>query len=214
MSKAYSLLLVRHAQADHHLKDITGGWTDTDLTELGLRQTELLAGRLARDLAGYPLHLGVSHLHRAVQTAQVIGQVLNLEVHIYPGLADLSNGVAAGKTHAEARHLAIPPSEPIVDWQPYPEAESWRQFYNRVSDFIEVFTASQQSPAILVTHAAVVHAIIGWWLDLPANARVHFDAAPASLTVLKCSRWNEPSLERLNDTAHLEMGGIGDKLVL
>ncbi|MEW5869239.1 MAG: histidine phosphatase family protein [Chloroflexota bacterium] len=203
MEIKHPLLLVRHGEAEHHIQGITGGWSDTRLTETGLRQVNLLAGRLHEELNHHPIHLGSSNLQRARQTAQVIASSLAVEVQIYESLTDLNNGVAAGKTHQQARQVALPLSEPVIDWQPYPQAETWRQFYARVSRFMETFCRWQQSPALLVTHAATLHVIVAWWLGLPVESRTHFDAAPASLTVLKINRWGERSLERLNDTAHL-----------
>lgn len=37
------IILVRHGEATHHTQHLTGGWTDSDLTEAGRRQLEALA---------------------------------------------------------------------------------------------------------------------------------------------------------------------------
>jgi probable phosphoglycerate mutase len=202
------LLLVRHGQAEHHIRSITGGWSDTTLTEKGRKQSVNLALRLGRELNGSSVGLGTSVLQRAVQTAAIIGETLDLEPHIYPALADLNNGLAAGKTHIEAQNLALPPSEPILDWRPYPQAESWRDFYARMKNFLEEFSAAQEHPAILVTHAANIHVIVVWWLGLTPESRAQFEVAPASLSVLRQNRFGEPAVERLNDTAHLYENGM------
>lgn len=39
------IILVRHGEATHHTQHLTGGWTDSDLTEAGRRQLEALAGK-------------------------------------------------------------------------------------------------------------------------------------------------------------------------
>ena len=41
------IILVRHGEATHHTQHLTGGWTDSDLTEAGRRQLEALAEKLA-----------------------------------------------------------------------------------------------------------------------------------------------------------------------
>ncbi len=198
-----SLLLVRHGEAEHHIQEITGGWTDTDLTELGRRQVELLAERLRRELADVPLLLATSRLRRAIQTAEILSRNLAIDYEIHPALVDLNNGIAAGKTHAEARTLALQPVEPLLDWQPYPEAESWRQFYNRVAGYMQAYINGQSSTALLVTHAANIHGMVAWWLGVPVESRSHIAVGPASLTVLNLNRGQERTLERLNDCAHL-----------
>jgi probable phosphoglycerate mutase len=209
-----SILLVRHAEAEHHVQEITGGWTDTSLTEHGQQQARLLAARLQRELDGIPVELCTSNLRRAVQTAELIGRALQIEPFIFTEITDLNNGIAAGLTHVEARQVALPYSEPGVDWQPYPGAESWRQFFQRVAGFIDDFHARQTRTALLVTHAATVHVIVGWWLGVPLESPTHFGAAPASISVLTYNRWQERSLERLNDTSHLFRDGLADPIDL
>jgi probable phosphoglycerate mutase len=214
MANQRTLVLIRHGEAEHHVRGITGGWTDTHLTNKGVEQSALLGARLRQELDGSWVQLRSSSLSRAVQTATILGDALNAKPAIDPGLVDMNNGLAAGKTHAQAKELAIPPSEPLLDWQPYPQAESWRQFYNRVSQFMEGISARQERITLLVTHSATIHVIIAWWLGLPVESKTHFDVDPASLTVLKHSKWGEHAIERMNDTAHLYVQGIPDPLQL
>lgn len=193
--------------------EITGGWSDTVLTGHGEAQAAWLGRRLREDLDGRPLSLGSSSLKRARQTAEIIGAALGLPVEIHPQLADLNNGIAAGKSHAEAKALALPLSRPWVDWRPYPEAETWREFYTRIAGFMESFTAQQSGPAILVTHFANIDLMVSWWLRLPVESATHFEIGLASLTVLTISKYGERAVERLNDTAHLYAQGVRSPFV-
>ena len=43
------ILLIRHGEADHHVKELTGGWTDSALTVRGQQQFQQLADCLAGD---------------------------------------------------------------------------------------------------------------------------------------------------------------------
>ena len=61
-----SILLVRHGQAEHHTRGLTGGWTDVDLTPVGCRQIEALAKRLEPHFTGHAFDLVASDLKRAV----------------------------------------------------------------------------------------------------------------------------------------------------
>lgn len=212
------LILVRHAEAQHHVEEITGGWTDTELTEKGRQQTGLLAERLKDELADVALHLASSDLKRSIQTVSILSEALGVKAEVYPQLRDMNNGAAAGKTHAEAKAIASRLTEPFVDWHPYPQSESWRQFFNRISEFLTEFTGMQEhSPdqaALLVTHSAAIHVIIDWWMGIGIDSPTHFEISPASLTVITTNRWNERTIERLNDTAHLYAGGLPDKIRL
>lgn len=101
-----------------------------------------------------------------------------------------------------------PRTEPLCDWRPYPQAETWREFHARVAGCMERLTLDP-TPLLLVTHGGTIIRIVSWWLGLETElwTRVAFGIAPASLSVLRINRWQEHTLERLNDTAHLH--GIG-----
>ncbi|MCW4036483.1 MAG: histidine phosphatase family protein [Candidatus Bathyarchaeota archaeon] len=116
---------------------MTGGWTDSELTELGRRQALALATRLKEEMGSTPCTMYCSDLKRAAETAEVIGEKLGLKpIHAWE-LRELNNGVAAGKNKEEARSHFRQPTEPLLDWQCYPGAETWRQFYLRVSEYLD-----------------------------------------------------------------------------
>lgn len=213
-----SLLLVRHGQAEHHTRGLTGGWTDVDLTPLGRRQIDTLAKRLQPLLAGHAFDLVASDLKRAVQTAHILGQPFGRRTVQHAGLREMNNGIAAGKSEAEARKLSLPKTSPILDWQHYPQGESRRQFYDRVAAAMEELTAGRERPLVVVAHRGTIINILCWWLGLGVEGAVRhnfsFDVSPASLTVLRHNRWQEHAIERLNDTAHLLAAGFADRVQL
>lgn len=199
------LFVVRHAQSEHHVRDFTGGWTDLPLTPLGEQQAERLAERVAAALAGRPATLFSSDLQRAEMTARAISKRLGGAARLDPGLRELDNGQAAGLTNAAARALARARTEPLLDWQHYPGAETWRQMTDRVAACMERLALGSDSTAIVVSHAGSGTAVIKWWLGLPESCRhsINFDLDPASLTELCENEWRERVIVRLNDTAHL-----------
>jgi len=205
-----SLMLIRHAQSEHHIKDITGGWTDVALTELGRRQAASLAARLKRELAGVDVHIYTSDFKRASQTAAMIGAALGIEPTPVPCLREYNNGMAAGKTKAEAEAFARPLQGAILDWQPYPEAETWREFYIRTTTCVEGLVEKHEEPVLIVTHQGTIINTIVWWLQLGMGAlsKVSFHTAPASISVLKFNEWKELAIERLNDIGHLYADGL------
>jgi broad specificity phosphatase PhoE len=95
------VILVRHAQSEHHGKGITGGWTDTPLTDLGRVQASRLADRLRSELEGIPVTLYTSDLLRAAQTARIIGRALGANPIPEPRLREFNNGEAANMTMAD-----------------------------------------------------------------------------------------------------------------
>jgi len=106
-----------------------------------------------------------------------------------------------------------PMTEPRLDWRPYPQAETWREFHLRVAECMERLTADP-APMLLVTHGGTIVNIVAWWLRLGVDQlpQVSFPVDPASLSVLRIGRSNEHTLERLNDTAHLRALGLSQRI--
>jgi probable phosphoglycerate mutase len=213
-----SLLLIRHGQAAHQVEKLTGGWTDTDLTELGRQQARLLAGRLRQELDEVKTRIICSDLQRTRQTAEILSWELGLRVEFTSALREFNNGLATGKTMEEARQMMLEPTEPILEWRPFPEAENWREFYLRVANFMDEVTKVQETPLILITHGGTINNIVLWWLQLELDwlyqVKIQFPVSPASLTVLRYNEWDEHTVERLNDIAHLYVEGMADPIEL
>jgi probable phosphoglycerate mutase len=168
----------------------------------------VLAERLKDELSSVTCRLYASELKRAAQMAQIIADATDLDLMFDPGLKEYNNGLAAGKSRQEADAMMAPMSEPRYDWRPYPQSETWREFYGRVSECMERLT-QDPSPLLLVTHGGTINMIVAWWLRLALDqlSLVSVHAEPASLSVLRISPWGEHGLERLNDTTHLlELG--------
>ena len=199
------IYVIRHGQSEHHVCDMTGGWTDLPLTPLGQNQAIRLAEHLAAVIGKRTVSLFSSDLQRASMTAAAIAKRLEIEVYEDAGLREINNGRAKGLTKSEAKVIELPRTEPGVDWIPYPEAESWRQMTDRVAQCIDRLTIESEPTAIIVTHAGSASAIVKWWLRLPEPIRygVEFEFRPCSVTELTENEWGERVIVRLNDTAHL-----------
>ena len=210
------IILIRHGQAQHLTGDLTGGWTDTELTELGKSQAEALASRLKNELDGASCIMYCSDLKRAARTAEIIGQELGLTPTPSKALREPNTGVAAGMTKEEASQHYIQPTEPLLDWQCYPGAETWRQFYMRVSAFLEGLQQDPDKQLIFVTHGGTIINIIAWWLglDFETLSKVTFRTSPASISVLGCTRLRERAIFSLNDFAHLYSTGLSNRSIL
>lgn len=201
-----SMIVVQHCQSEHHVNDLTGGWTDTPLTELGRRQARLLAGRLKCELSGVACRLVSSDLMRAFETAGIVGGAIGLAPVSVPGLREHNSGIATGKTKEWARENITPRTEPALDWRPFPGAETWRELHARVSACMESIAGCDEDVLIVITHGGALSCIVSWWLQLDIERMVDaapFAASPGSITVLKTSDYGFPIVARLNNLAHL-----------
>jgi probable phosphoglycerate mutase len=200
-----TLILIRHGQSDQHLRDITGGWTDTRLTDLGRMQAQRVAERIKRLLGPRPARLVASDLYRAAEFARIIGAECSIEAQLYEELRELNNGDAINLSRARAKEIEQPITEPLHDWVPYPHAESWRMMTERIYGYMELLNPLVADTGIIVTHGNTGVAIIQWWLGLnvPVIPAISFELDPASITILRLNFWNERAIAKLNDTQHL-----------
>ena len=71
-----TLILVRHGEAEHNISNLTGGWSQTNLTHKGIQQSKVLAKRLKKELNKKTIRIVSSDLTRAKETAEIIGNIL------------------------------------------------------------------------------------------------------------------------------------------
>ncbi len=198
------LVVVRHGQADHHVRGLTGGWTHSHLTELGREQSLRTGERLAQMLE-VPAALYASDLPRAAECAEIIAQVLGTQVCYDEGLREFNNGAAADVTWEQARAMQNPPTLPLIDYVPYPGAECWREMHQRVYAAMERIAQDPAEVVVVVTHTLSGTAVVHWWLNSGPDdwERFAFDFDPASITVLGSNFFKQRTILRLNDSAHL-----------
>lgn len=197
------LILVRHGESEYMVSGLTGGWTDLPLTELGKKQA-VYTGKSLQHLRDLPILFYSSDLVRAQRTADIMSRILDKEPVFVKELRELNNGTACDLTLEEAQKIRYPVTDPVMDWVPYPEAESWRMLQDRVVSFMDRIQPHGDT-ALLVTHSMVIISIIHWWLEFTEDiiVRVSYDIDPCSITRLTINQWNEKTISKLNDTAHL-----------
>src|SRR3989304_8489878 len=107
------LLLLRHGESIGNAEWRLQGQLDYPLSPQGAAQ----ARRLAEALRVYaPQALYASPVRRALETAQVVGEALGLELQIAPGVAEYDFGELAGLTREEILERA-PELEGLRDRQ-------------------------------------------------------------------------------------------------
>ena len=78
METKYKLVLVRHGQSTWNLENRFTGWTDVDLTDLGISEAKS-GGKLLKD-GGYEFDIAyTSVLRRAIKTLGIIQEEMGLE---------------------------------------------------------------------------------------------------------------------------------------
>mgnify|MGYP003610431141 CR=1 FL=1 len=160
------ILLIRHGQPTHHTEHLTGGWTDSTLTALGRQQMLGVGEGLKIDFATRPKPLlYTSDLRRAVQSAELIAQVLGVqEVKQFHFLREKNNGKAANLTEQEAKKFfRRPPTETALDHANYEGGETRREFFHRVATGMNKLALGERD-IIIVAHKGTIQNIVFWWL--------------------------------------------------
>ena len=209
------IILVRHGEATHHTQHLTGGWTDSDLTEAGRGQLRALADKLAHDFNGKrdKFRILTSDLKRAVESAEIIAAKLGMAdcVERHEFLREKNNGRAAGMTEAEAKAIYRPAATlKELNHRNYPGGETRKEFYDRCVKGIRACADMEKENLIIVAHKGTIQNIIFYWLGFDIeevnNYNFSVDILPGSLTVLGVNKWLEHSIFLLNDTSHLHKG--------
>jgi probable phosphoglycerate mutase len=203
-----TVAVVVHAEAQHHVDQLVGGWYDSRLTEHGRGQARQ-AGIALRGV--FPeLHVPIvsSDLQRARQTADIIGETLASTVAVNPGFRELSYGAAEGQPQAWLAEWIVPtPAKGSrLDHRVCEGAESRRELATRVYAAMDEVLASELKDIIIVTHGFAATFVIACWIGLPIEKAgfVKFAAAPASLSLLvEDDVFMNRSVQCLNDTHHL-----------
>lgn len=152
--------LVRHGKDDDSVR---GGWSDSPLTEEGIKQANRLAVEIQTDTS---MNIGTifsSDLPRAKQTADILSSIISVPVIEMSEFRETNNGLLAGMNNqlAEERYPGLYWS--TLEWeQTYPQGESPCQFYNRIAVAWSKFKNNVQglsSDVILVTHGGVINVI-------------------------------------------------------
>ena len=171
------LALVRHGESRVSVaRSIGGARTCTGMSDLGRRQCERLAARLAEtgELAGAALY--ASHYQRAIETAEVIAPALGgAEIHVEDRFGEHDPGPDCdGLTFAEfiERHG-------MPDWEadPYavtfPGGETIAELHHRVALGVRDVMARHAGGTVVVCcHGGVINAVLRLALKSPGRRRL------------------------------------------
>lgn len=127
------LYLIRHGQSAGNAEGRFGGHSATPLSPLGLQQAELTAQLLAKEKISA---IYSSDLLRAMQTAQPLANLLNLEINATEDFRERHVGVLEGLTFDEAKVQYPKDYYALVNREIghiITNGESYRQLLNRTT---------------------------------------------------------------------------------
>jgi broad specificity phosphatase PhoE len=206
-ARAARIWLVRHGQSTWNETGRWQGQADPPLSELGLRQAEAVARRLA---PLDPAALHTSDLERCRQTAEPIARALGVPAKARADLREIDIGAWSGLTGAGIQ-AAFP--DEWARWRagedvPRGGGETYRELQVRVVAAIEeIADVADGVDAVVVTHGGCIRAVVAAALGYESAVGVHLaGVGNASLSALR----RLPDgfrVEAYNDVGHLD--GLG-----
>jgi len=198
------IYLVRHGETTYNAEGRIQGHSDAPLSEVGMRQSRAVAGRLAgeRFSAVYSSDLG-----RARATAEIVSEGRELAVEQTSLLREANLGVLQGLTRTEMDERY--PID-LHEWRRNPRtmrppgAETHEQVIERCRLFLTQTAARHKDgqTLLVVGHGGSLRGLVIAALGLPVETyrRLHF--SNAGLSILEVGE--SPALWLLNDTCHLD----------
>ena len=161
------IFYIRHGQTDWNVKKIVQGTTDIPLNKTGIMQ----AKEAQKKVMDKNINLILSSpLSRAKETAEIINEVLGVELILDERLRERNYGTLEGKSHLDINDGEVWCSE-------HPETlENLNQVFERISGFLDDIKIRYADRTILVVSHGGTTSAFNWYFDkcsyLNRNTRV------------------------------------------
>jgi len=203
-----TVVLVRHGVTDHTVeKRFSGGLASANpgLSDEGREQARAVGAWLA-PLADSVGAVVASPVRRTLETAEIVAAMLEQNVEVEHGFAEMEFGDWDGKTFLE---VAEQYPEDLDAWlgsldvAPGGRGESFRVVEKRVLDGLQrLLDEHGGKTVVVVTHVTPIKTLVAHAVDAPMSAVFRMELSPASVTVLSFFRGGKDGTE---DQASLRM---------
>jgi broad specificity phosphatase PhoE len=152
------LFLLRHAQSEGNKLGLFQGKLDFPLSEEGKKQSRE-AGIFLKENFGFDAIIS-SPQKRALETAEIVADILNLPVKVDERLKEISYGILEGKKQSEVENW-----EPYLKWlenpvkYPLEGVDDFEQLRERLESFLKYAYGRYEKP-LIITHGGIVRAFI------------------------------------------------------
>lgn len=167
------VFIARHGQSEWNQNNRIQGQTNSQLSLLGLRQSQ----DLFRFLKDQPLTaIYTSSLDRTIQTAQPLAEYLDIPIQSTALLNELAFGELVGKYLRELNEE----DQKVWDWwmedpiqRRIPGGESYQDLQDRVKQFLLGLSLNEEGQSILIVgHLRANQILLGNFADLPLRESI------------------------------------------
>ena len=196
------LVLIRHGRSEMNAQRRVQGWLDSPLDEIGRAQARLLADRL-RDWELQVIY--TSSLKRALETAEIVAQVLQVPTVVDERLRERGVGDLTGLNREEIESQF---PEWLRQWEgnrrvSAPGGEPIGLFWSRVSAvFGEIVDNITEGSVAVVTHGGVLQVYLSQLLGMEQGYSPPFSFGNCSISEVEITEHGS-RVHMLNDRCHL-----------
>ncbi|KQC14866.1 MAG: hypothetical protein APR63_05010 [Desulfuromonas sp. SDB] len=197
------ITFIRHGETEWNRSGKQQGHQNSNLTSRGIRQAEMIGKFL--DTKSYDL-IYSSDLKRALHTAQLINEQLNILLIKNKNLRERKLGIMEGLTRDEFKTQYPHEFKLFTSDIDYiiPQGESSRQFYQRtVSAVDEIADAHPGKKILVVTHGGNLSCIFRKVFDIPLDKKRNFSLLNTSLNTFEINN-RQWKLISWGNAIHLE----------
>ena len=155
------LYLLRHAEDDERY---VGSWSNASILE---KEKVKQQGLYIKDNLSIT-NIYSSDIKRAEETAEIIGEILNLKVKKDKNLREQNKGTLTGKLR---KTLSKEDKDLLINQQidtVFPEGESLKDLYNRIINYLDEMKKYEDN-SLVVTHRGVINAIYFYFNNIPLD---------------------------------------------
>ena len=166
-----TIITIQHTQSVHHTNGMVGSWTDWELTEKGIEQAKRIGAKLKEELGDRAKDFVMysSDLLRAKQTAEQVGNALNLTPKLRTELRERNLGRCCGKSVQWLREN-LERDEKTIDDKMFSDGESRRDEWNRLKPFFDEIMSNDEQNIIIVSHGDMLSVFNIMFLGLGVEA--------------------------------------------
>lgn len=201
------ILLIRHGQSRGNAEGRFGGHLPTPLSALGVRQAEATAQALAKERISA---IYASDLLRAVQTAEPLARLTNLEIVTTDAFRERNVGILEGLTFEEAADAHPEEYAALLrrDFEHVmPSGESYRQLLDRSSNALDRILKQYAGGTVAIfSHTGTIGILtlhILGALDAPHLRPVWIATSNCGIARFRLREDGYIRLLAINDTRHL-----------
>lgn len=205
MTVLKNIITIQHPESIHHTNGMIGSWTDWELSEKGIEQAENIACNLQLEIKNNDFSLFTSSLKRAKQTAEIIGEKLDIQPRITDALKERSLGKANGKSVQWLKENIENEEITIYD-KCFSDAESRYDVWQRLLPFYNEIISNDDENIIIVSHGDTLSIFNAMWLGVEAEIlnRIDIYGVSGGVSFLHQTSTGKRVIKRLSDTSYIK----------